>query len=90
MELTFTKAGGLYVAEFTVEGDFNIHIEKDAGNIRILQSSVQDGQYDYVRNANINANDGVIDFDFTALVYPKYIRVESKVMPTKAFAWSRK
>lgn len=84
MELTFNKVGDLYVADFTAESDFALHIEKSVGNIRVLQSSIQNGQYDYVKNANINGADAVIDFDFTALVYPKYMRIESKVMPDMA------
>ena len=84
MDLNFTKQGNLYVADFTATSDFNIHIEKEEGYIHILQSTVEGGEYDYIKGLNISHLDPVIDMDFTAAVYPKYIRVKSRVMPTKA------
>ena len=35
MNLTFNKQGNLYVADFTAESDFALHIEKSAGYIRL-------------------------------------------------------
>lgn len=31
VELTFNEVGSKYVAEFSVDGDFNLHIEKPRG-----------------------------------------------------------
>lgn len=84
MDLNFQKVGSFYVADFTAESDFNVHIEKENGDIFLMQSTIANGEYDYVHNANFNRADSVIDVDFTALVYPKHIRVKSRVLPTKA------
>lgn len=84
MELTFTKDGDKYVTSFTVTSDFNIHIEKSGGRIVLFQSSIENGEYDYVSGATIADTDGVFDSDFTALIYPKYIKMVADVMPTKA------
>ena len=84
MELTFTKDGDKYVTSFAVTSDFNIHIEKSGGRVVLFQSSIENGEYDYVSGATIADTDGVFDSDFTALVYPKYIKMVADVMPTKA------
>ena len=84
MELTFTKDGDKYVASFAVTSDFNIHIEKSGGRVVLFQSSIENGEYDYVSGATIADTDGVFDSDFTALIYPKYIKMVADVMPTKA------
>lgn len=84
MELTFTKEGDKYVTSFAVTSDFNIHIEKSGGRVVLFQSSIENGEYDYVSGATIADTDGVFDSDFTALIYPKYIKMVADVMPTKA------
>lgn len=84
MELNFTKVGNSYVAEFTAASDFNLHIEKTEGYIHIMQSTIEGGEYDYVKGLSIGHLEPVIDLDFTALVYPKHIRIKSAVIPTKA------
>ena len=84
MELTFTKDGDKYVAQFTATSDFNIHIEKSGGRIVLFQSSVENGEYDYVSGATIAESDGVFDSDFTALIYPKYIKMVADSTPRVA------
>lgn len=87
MELTFIKQGDKYVAEFEVTSDFNLHIERDVkegGFLFVNQRTSKEGQYDSVGGASFNYGDPVVDIDFTGLVYPKYIQVISKVLPTKA------
>lgn len=84
MELTFNKEGDKYVAKFSVTSDFNIHIEKSGGRVVLFQSSIENGEYDYVSGATIADTDGVFDSDFTALIYPKYIKMVADVMPSKA------
>lgn len=89
MELNFTKAGGLYVAEFTVTADFNLHIEKPNGALFIEQSSVEGAEYAPVKDFKLGINNQVIDEGYSALVYPMYIRVKSATMPTKAYVLSQ-
>lgn len=84
MELQFTQEGEQYVALFTATGDFNLHIEKPSGRIYLLQSTVENGRYDGVKGASWGKLDGTIDTDFTGMVYPKYIRIESEVEPSVA------
>lgn len=84
MELQFTQNENLFIAEFTAEADFNIHIEKDAGFVTLYQSGVQGGKYDVVRTLNDNNQDVVIDTDCLAVVYPKYLRVVATTLPTVA------
>lgn len=87
MELTFIKQGDKYVAEFEVTSDFNLHIERDVkegGFLFVNQRTSKEGQYDSVRGASFNYGDPVVDIDFTGMIYPKYIQVVSKVLPTMA------
>ena len=84
MELTFIKNGKKWIAEFEVTSDFNIHIEKPNGEIYLEQRTTPTGEYDSVNQVYFGAYDKTIDIDFTALVYPKYIRLVSEVEPTMA------
>lgn len=75
MEVSFVKQGAKYVAEFEVPGDFNLHLErKKGGIIRIYQRGCSQGEYDL---SYTSLADDVFDNDFGALVYPKWIKVES-------------
>lgn len=86
MEINFAKDGDKYVSEFEVSGDFNLHIEGVVeGNIKVFQRGSAEGEYAYVRAATPYPSfSNVYDFDFSALVYPKYIRVVCPNEPTKA------
>lgn len=85
MELNFEKQGTKWVAEFEVTGDFNLHIEREEkGFLFVQQRTTPDGEYDSVNGANFSPSDGVIDMDFVALVYPKYIKVVSEAEVTRA------
>lgn len=77
MELTFVQSGNMWVAEFEVNKDFNLHIEKDGGSLSVFQSSVAGGKYDNVPSLYMSIEDGVMDKDVTVLVYPKTLRVEA-------------
>lgn len=82
MDLTFNKEGKNFVAEFEATADFNLHIERNqGGNILLYQKTAGQG-YDIVDNFGVQKHQGVIDIDFTALIYPKYIKVVSEVQPT--------
>lgn len=85
MDLIFEKQGTKWVAEFEVTSDFNLHIEREeAGFLFVQQRTTDDGEYDSVNGANFSPSDGVIDMDFVALVYPKYIKVVSEAEVTRA------
>lgn len=81
-ELSFVKEGSKYVAEFEAASDFNLHIERnDRGFLYVEQRTSPNGKYDSVQGANFAHSDGVIDIDFAAVIYPKYIKVVSEVEP---------
>lgn len=83
--LDFVKKPKYFVAEVEVSGDFNLHIErKDKGYMHLQVRTSSDGQFDYINGFNVNESDFVIDYDFSALVYPKTIRIVSEVEPTMA------
>lgn len=75
MELTFNKEDRAWIAEFEVTADFNLHIEKGWGTLHVMQTTVPGGRYDNVKSLHIGVEDGVMDADVTALVYPKYMRI---------------
>ena len=84
MEISFTKTNNKWVSEFQVTSDFNIHLERNEGGTITIEQRTSDGQYDIVKSAKFPLNDKVIDCDFQALVYPKYIKIISDVNPTLA------
>lgn len=80
-----------YVAEIVVNADFNIHLERTSdGGLEIYQKngeyteaiddrSATKRGFDVVAVPNtVPYNSGLVfDYDFSALVYPKTIRIES-------------
>jgi hypothetical protein len=83
--LTFNQVGDKYVAEFEATTDFNLHIERnESGFLYVNQRTTSSGAYDSIKGASFNYGDAVVDMDFTGAIYPKYIQVVSKVMPTLA------
>lgn len=78
MELTFAKEGNKWVAEVEVTDDFNLHIEKGAGALSVSQTSVAGGKYDNVPSLYMSIDDATMDRDVTALIYPKYLRIEAR------------
>ena len=77
MELTFLKDGNKWVAEVEVNADFNLHIEKGAGSLSVLQTSVPGGKYDSVPSLRMSPEDSALDKDVTALLYPKTLLIEA-------------
>lgn len=80
INLEFKKNSSVWYAEFQVNSDFNIHLERDNyGRVSILQRTTSEGNFEpVVLPGSLAYNAGVtIDCDFSALVYPKTIRVES-------------
>ena len=85
MELTFEKVGNQYVAEFQATNDFNLHIEREEiGVLEVHQRGSEEGKYDFAWSTGVNGRK-VVDYDFGALVYPKWIKVVSSSEVSKAF-----
>lgn len=86
MELKFTKDGEKFISEFTATADFNLHLEGVVeGNVKVYQRSTAGGEYAYVRGATPYPSfSDVYDYDFSALVYPKSIKVVTNVEPVVA------
>lgn len=84
--ITFNKENNQYVATFQATGDFAIHLERnELGPVTIGASTVQNAGYALVDDFPTSAgNKPVIDYDFSGLVYPKYIKVISATEPTMA------
>lgn len=85
MELNFIKNENGWVAEFEASADFNLHIEGVIeGNVAIYQRGTSAGGYALVRGATPFPSYGnVYDMDFSALVYPKYIKVACATEPSR-------
>ena len=77
MTLEFEKIDDKFVSKFEVSGDFNIHIEKELGHIEMYQTTVWDGKYESIKSFKVDPTQDIIDVDMTALVYPKYLRIEA-------------
>lgn len=77
MELEITNNSGVYVSEFEVNSDFNLHVErKDSGIIHLFQRTTSSGDYAVIKE--FSQNDAkVIDIDITGAIYPKYIKLVS-------------
>ena len=78
MEITFEKVNEhRYEAYFEAPGDFNLHVERvKNGTLEVYQRGIAEGEYDFAWSAGIGARK-VIDYDFAAFVYPKWIKVVS-------------
>lgn len=84
MDIQFTKKDDLWVAEFEVTGDFNLHIERETeGRLSIYQKTAGT-KYEYIHGTGFLDNFVVYDNDFSALVYPKNIMIKSAVKPSVA------
>ena len=84
--ISFSKVGNEYVAEFSVNGNFALHIERNvAGYVKVEQSSVQGGGYAPVMDFPMaTRNHKVVDVTFTGEVFPMYLKVTCETQPTSA------
>lgn len=85
--LSFSKSGDMYVAEATVTGDYNLHLErKKAGKFYIYQRGPASGQYAPVVLPSWLSNSGqIIDYAFCHGVYPEgglHLRIVSETEVT--------
>ena len=84
MEIQFTNIDNLWVAEFEVTSDFNLHIERDTdGRLDIYQRTAG-AEYENIYDIGYLNKRTVYDNDFQALIYPKWIKVKSAVKPIVA------
>jgi hypothetical protein len=84
MEIKFEQQGLLYVAEFEVASNCNLHIERESrGAFTIAQRGTKQGKYAYITDENYDSRT-TIDVDMLGNLYPKYIRVTSVSKPTMA------
>ena len=87
MELVFSKtANGSWSSEFEATADFNMHLEGVVeGNVRVSQRGTSEGSYADVRGATPYPSfSNVYDMDFSAIIYPKWIKVVCPNEPTMA------
>lgn len=78
MELTFEKQGPIYVAEFEATGPFNLHLQReDESLVKVYQKAEQDSKYATLPSWEEHDAPKVINIDFAALVYPKWIKIVS-------------
>lgn len=76
--LAFLDINGEWVSEFEVTGHFNLHLErKGTGSLVVYQRGTGSGEYAAAFAKGVYEGQKVIDIDFGALVYPKYIKVVS-------------
>jgi hypothetical protein len=86
MELTFNKSGDVYVAEFKAEGPFALHLEvPKVGHLRVRQTSVEGSEYALVDEMPMGDQyNPVVDRQFVGELWPLWIQVETRSMPTLA------
>lgn len=85
MELVFNKIDNFYVSEFQVNSDFNLHIERDVQSVlRFYQRTADGGKWDVIQDLNNQVKNLIIDYDCSALIYPKWIKIECEVLPIYA------
>lgn len=88
MELNFIKneATRYWECEFEATADFNLHIEGvPEGKVWIYQRTTASGEHAYIKEATPYPSlVDVYDFDFTALIYPKFVKVVCGTEPTYA------
>lgn len=80
MELEFVETieGKEWEAEFEAHSDFNLHLERvNGGSLVVSQRGTASGEYAAAFAKGMYEGQAVIDYDFGALVYPKWIKVVS-------------
>ena len=82
--MTFSKQNDIYIYQFTLNGVSNIHIEKLPGDIKIYRTCVSGNAYAPLENIKLDPNAPVLDFTLKADLYPLYIKIVSRVNPTKS------
>jgi hypothetical protein len=81
MELNFTKIDNLWVAEFSVSGEFNLHLERNEGGQLNISQRTAGSNYEHIEDAHQLDSRLIFDADFQGLIYPKWIKIKSAVKP---------
>lgn len=77
MQLEITNNNGVYQVETEVTKDFNLHLERtEPGILEMFQKTSETGKYAVVDSFKFG-NKTVLDYDFSAIVYPKTIKIVS-------------
>ena len=85
--LEFTQQGDLYVAEVTVNNDYNIHIEREKGGFLYLeQRSTSTGRFAScgLPSGISNGYWSTLDYTFAHGFYPMTVRIKSTSRVTMA------
>lgn len=79
IKLEFAEVGnGLWEAEFVAVANFNVHLEREGvGSLVVKQRGVENGEYAEAFVKGAYEGKKVFDYDFGALIYPKWIKIES-------------
>lgn len=88
-QLNFSQdaTSGLWIATATVNGDFNVHVEREQpGYFGIDVKTTNASNSNYV-NKHLAEQDLVIDVDFHGAVYPKYVQIVSNTQPKAAVSY---
>lgn len=77
--LNFSKQGDFYVAEATVNNDYNLHIEREQFGVFFMQQKFTGDDYGTCNLPSVisNGNWKVLDYSFSHGVYPMSIRIKS-------------
>lgn len=82
MELQFEKVGNRWIAEVEVTGNYNLNIKRvKPGSIKVFQKGSADGDYSSIASWEMAKAPSVVDYDFSALFYPKYLKIVSESEP---------
>lgn len=82
MELQFEKIGNKWVAEFEATGNFNLNVKRvKPSSVKVYQKGSANGEYASMASWDSKLAPSVIDYDFSALIYPKFIKVVSESEP---------
>ena len=91
MELTFKTSEQkfnnepAYEVEFEATSDFNLHLERrSGGRFIVYQKGIEDGEYDVVSGIGLIDHKAIIDLDFVAAIFPKWLKIVSESEPTMA------
>lgn len=77
MQLSIINNNGVYQVETEVNKDFNLHLERtEPGILTMFQKTSESGKYAVVDSFEFG-NKTVLDYDFSAVVYPKTIKIVS-------------
>lgn len=77
--LNFSKQGDFYVAEATVNNDYNLHIEREQFGVFFMQQKFAGDDYGTCNLPSVisNGNWKAMDYTFSHGMYPMKVRFKS-------------